>query len=350
MAEDVLSQAELEALLSAMESGVASVADSSPAKSNATLQPRLSNLPTPGLKHQVHPRHAQGTELVGAKQIAALSSIHEAFSRGFAIALSAMLRNAVEVKLASVEQITFGEFSFRLENPTCFHVLRAAPLEGNLMLDMSPAILYPMIDRMLGGGREPGCIARRPLTEIELRLVARVTTLLLEELRCAWQNVVNLELSVRRVESNPQLVEAVPPNDAVIVINLELKIVESRGAIKLCIPWRSLEAVSGRLAGFNAMEEGHWTASSGGASPLGEEFQHSVVDVVAYLAESKISENEILNLRVGDIITTETGVHTPISVYVAGVPRFHAHPGAFQGQRAIEVEEMIGPSTSDGAS
>ncbi len=350
MAEDVLSQAELEALLSAMESGVASVAGSGPAPSNATVQPRRGDSPATGTRHQVHPRHAQKPSLLGADQIAALRSIHETFGRGFATALSAMLRSVVEVKLNSVEQVTFGEFSFRLENPTCFHLLRAEPLDGNLMLDMSPTILYPIIDRMLGGGREPGCIARRPLTEIELRLVARMTTLLLEELRSAWQNLVKLEFSVQRVESNPQLIETVRPNEAVVVISFELKITESRGAIQLCIPWKSLEAVRGALAGYLAFGKPHQPESGNEMSPLGEEFQHSVVEVVAYLAETKISENDILNLRVGDIITTEMAVHTPISVYVAGVPRFHAHPGAFQGQRAIQVEETIGPSAGDRAS
>ena len=50
--------------------------------------------------------------------------------------------------------MTYSEFVFSLENPTCFNLLRAEPLEGNLILDINPSILYPIIDRLLGGGRE----------------------------------------------------------------------------------------------------------------------------------------------------------------------------------------------------
>jgi flagellar motor switch protein FliM len=81
----------------------------------------------------------------------------------------------VEVKLTSVDQLTYSEFVFSLENPTCFNLLRAEPLEGNLILDINPSILYPIIDRLLGGGKDGRPLARRPLTEIELRLVSRIT-------------------------------------------------------------------------------------------------------------------------------------------------------------------------------
>ena len=110
----------------------------------------------------------------------ALQTLHEGFSRNFGAALSGLLRSIVDVKLTSVDQLTYSEFVFSLENPTCFNLIRAEPLEGNLILDINPSILYPFIDRLLGGGRDPGPLARRPLTEIELRLVSRITNLFLE--------------------------------------------------------------------------------------------------------------------------------------------------------------------------
>ena len=86
----------------------------------------------------------------------ALQTLHEGFGRNFGAALSALLRSIVEVKLTSVDQLTYSEFVFSLENPSCFNLLKAEPLEGNLILDINPSILYPIIDRLLGGGREIG--------------------------------------------------------------------------------------------------------------------------------------------------------------------------------------------------
>src|SRR4029450_3467435 len=96
-----------------------------------------------------------------------------------------LCRAIYEVRLRSLNNLPYSEFIFSLENPTCFNLLRAEPLEGNLILDINPSILYPIIDRLLGGGKDAGPISRRPLTEIELRLVSRITGLFLQELKHA---------------------------------------------------------------------------------------------------------------------------------------------------------------------
>src|SRR6185503_11699053 len=156
-------------------------------------------------------------------------------ARNFAVAMSALLRTTLDVRLVSVDGLTYSEFAFGLEDPTCLNVIRAKPLPGKLVLDINPGILYPIIDRLLGGGRESGPVARRPLTQIEVRLVSRITSLFLDELRRAWENVLPLKLAVVRVESNPQLVQIVPPNEVVVLISFELTVGDVRGMMNLCV-------------------------------------------------------------------------------------------------------------------
>src|SRR4051794_27973424 len=209
MADEVLSQAEVESLLSAMESHTARTATAPPAGAAPSV---AAARPPMRPRDKVTPYDFKRPERVGKEQMRALQSMHEGFGRNFGAALSALLRSIVEVKLTSVDQLTYGEFVFSLENPTCFNLLRAEPLEGNLILDINPSILYPIMDRLLGGGKDAGPVSRRPLTEIELRLVGRITSLFLHELKHAWDGLLPLKLSVERVESNPQLVQIVPPN------------------------------------------------------------------------------------------------------------------------------------------
>jgi len=336
MAGDVLSQDEVESLLSAMESDtghqappVADAAESVPGR----------------VREKITTYDFKRPERVGKEQMRALQSLHEGFGRNFGAALSALLRSIVEVKLTSVDQLTYSEFVFSLENPTCFNLLKAEPLEGNLILDINPSILYPIIDRLLGGGKEPGPLARRPLTEIELRLVARITGLFLEELKHAWENVLALDLSVERVESNPQLVQIVPPNEVVVLIGFELTIGDVRGMMNLCIPFNSIERIGGKLTANTWVTYGQSEASEESISRVARQLQGSLAEVVVTLAETKIATTDLLGLRVGDIITTEQDARGQLNVSVEGVPKFHARPGAYKGRKAFEVETAVVPPT-----
>jgi flagellar motor switch protein FliM len=258
-----------------------------------------------------------------------------------------MLRCIVELKLTSVDQLTYGEFVYSLENPTCFNLVRAEPLDGHLILDINPTILFPIIDRLLGGGKEQGAPARRPLTEIELRLVSRITGLFLRELKGAWAHVLPIEPVVDRVESNAQLVQIVPPNEVVVLISFELSVGDIRGMLNLCIPFNSIERVS------NKLQSNTWAAYGGRqAGPESRErvtrrLDASVVELTALLARTTITMKDLIELRVGDIITTEQDIHAPLAVAVQNVPKFHASPGAIKGKKAIQILAPIEPRPAE---
>lgn len=334
MGRDVLSQAEVESLLSAMSGGAESpaAADAAPAsESSSSSAPR----------EKITPYDFKRPERVGKDQMRALQTLHEGFGRNFGAAMSAMLRTIVEVKLTSVDQLTYGEFVFSLENPTCFNLLKADPLEGNLILDINPSILYPIIDRLLGGGRDGGAVARRPLTEIELRLVSRITNLFLDELHRAWENVLDLKLEVLRVESNPKLVQIVPPNEVVVLISFEVALRDIRGMINLCIPYNLIERIGGKLTSNSWAAYGRRQGSRETIDQISRALRSSLVEVQVRLAKTRITTGELFGLRVGDIITTEKDVHTPLVVNVEGVPKFRAAPGAFKGHKAVRVQDVI---------
>ncbi len=273
----------------------------------------------------------------------ALQTLHEGFGRNFGAALSALLRSIVEVKMTSVDQLTYSEFVFSLENPTCFNLISAEPLEGSLILDINPSILYPIIDRLLGGGRETGPMARRPLTEIELRLVSRITDLFLEEMRHAWENVLPLTLKVVRVESNPQLVQIVPPNEVVVLVSFELTIGDVRGMMNLCIPFNSIERIGNRLTSNSWVTYRRKPATPESIEQISKRLSGALVEVAVHLADTKISSGDLIGLRVGDIITTEKDIHEPMTVTIEGYEKFRASPGAYKGRKAIEVQEQIEP-------
>ena len=344
MAGEVLSQEEVENLLNIMAmSGDGADVPTTPksaAKSKKAFPVTSSGSGT-WRQEKVTPYDFKRPERVGKEQMKALQTLHEGFGRKFAAGLSAMLRSIVEVKLTSVDQLTYSEFIFSLDNPTCFNLLRAEPLEGNLILDINPSILYPMIDRLLGGGREPSTVTRRPLTEIELRLVSRITNLFLDEMKHAWENVLELDLKVVQVESNPQLIQIVPPNEVVVLVCFEVALIEVRGIINLCIPYNAIERISGKLASNSWVTYGRRQATPQSIEKISKSIRNMSVDMKVKLGHAHIKMSELVQLRVGDIICTEKNVNDPLLVSVEGIPKYWAKPGAYKGYTAVQITDII---------
>jgi flagellar motor switch protein FliM len=323
---DVLSQAEVEHLLSTIESGEAA--------------PAADRFRT---REKVTVYDFKRPERVGKEQMRSLQTMHEGFGRNFGAALSALLRTMVEVKLTSVDQLTYSEFVFSLENPTCFNLISASPLEGQLILDINPSILFPMIDRLLGGSTSAALPARRPLTEIELRLVSRITGLFLKEMQHAWENVLKLELSVDRVESNPQLVQIIPANEVIVLISFELAVGETRGMMNLCIPFNSIERISNKLTANSWVSYSNRPPTQQSMQRISNRIAEAPVEVVVELATTRITTADILGLRVGDIIASEKDVRETLLVYVQGKPKFLASPGKYKGRKAIQIKAGYAP-------
>jgi flagellar motor switch protein FliM len=332
---DVLDQSEVDALLAAVDSG--SALPDSPAPS-----PSQSARPAaPGTPHNHHPDASlydfKRPERVSKDQMRALEALHEGFGRNFGAALSGYLRTIIEVTVAHIEQLTYSEFIHSLPNPTCFNLLKAEQLEGSLCLEISPLIIYPIIDRLLGGSNADLFIPQRPLTQIEQRLVQRITDRATQHLSEAWSNLTPVSFKVDDFESNPQLVQIVPPNETVVVIGFELKMGNRAGTMSLCIPYNVIEPIIGVLASQNwfsyAKKVGHEDASR----KLKSNIHNAPVEVRAFLASTTITMSDLMNLQVGDVITTDKESTRDVLVQVEGKNKFLAQLGQFRGTKSLRI-------------
>ena len=179
------------------------------------------------------------SERIDMKQMKTLQLMHQKFERRFTAKVCTMLQACVDIRLISIDQLAYCEFVFACDNPTCFNLIqvKTPDTDENMFLDVNPSVCYPVIERMLGGGREePTINARRSLTKIETRLIQQVIDVFLKELKTTWQKIVELEFTVEQTESNPQLIQCVEPNEEVVVMCFEVSFVEIKGTMTLCIP------------------------------------------------------------------------------------------------------------------
>lgn len=325
---DVLSQSEVESLLSAIDPG------SEPA-SSAPRRTGDSSLTVYDFKRP---------ERVSKEQMRAFHALHEGFSREFGAGLSAMLRTICEVKLISVDQLTYSEFVFSLESPTCFNLIESKGLEGHIILDLNPSIVFPIVDRLLGGGKETRqqqTAPQRPLTEIELRIASRVTSLALQALENAWSNICKLELRVAQIESNPQLVQIVPPNEVVVLVSFEITMAERRGILNLCVPFNTIESQANKLTSDSWLAYKRKSQDSTQKLKVETGLSRATVELVVRMATTNLTTADVMSLEKGDVIMTDQKASIGAEVLIEGRPVFRASPGVFKGKKAIRVGAQI---------
>jgi flagellar motor switch protein FliM len=337
---ELLNQAEVDALLAAVENNVVASPKAEQAKNNIFSRLRAeSDLAQVEIRNYDFKR----PERVSKDQIRALESLHEAFSRNFGALLSGFLRTITEVKVATIEQLTFSEFTHSLPNPTSFNLLNADPLDGVMCLEISPLIIYPIIDRLLGGSNADLFIPQRPLTAIELRLVQKILDRATASLAEAWASVSPIKFALQSTESNPQLVQIVPPNEVVVVVGFEVKMGGRAGTMSLCIPYNVIEPV------IDTLSNQTWAAYKRNRSDrlLRQRVAHHLdtakLTVTTILADTTMTFNDLRNLQVGDVILTDKPASAPLTLMIGSKRKYIGHLGQFKGNRAFIVKRPITP-------
>jgi flagellar motor switch protein FliM len=328
---DILDQSEVDALINAVSAG------------DIDEGPQRGSGPGGDDTRDVTVYDFKRPERVSKDQMRALHSIHEAFARNFGASLSGFLRTIVEIRVATTEQLTYSEFIHSLPSPTFFTLLSATPLEGQLCLEISPLIVFPIVDRLLGGTNSEIFIPQRPLTGIEMRLVSRILDRALANLTEAWADLMKVQFAVTGTESNPHLVQIVAPNEVVVVIGFEIKIGSRAGTMSVCIPFNVMEPVIGKLGTQSWLAYARRGADPNQEASVARNLRLATVRAVVYLGETEITVRDLLSLSPGDVIKLDKLVDRDFLLRVEGRNKFAGRLGKLRGNRALQVTRKAEP-------
>ena len=335
---DVLDQNDIDALLAAVGDDEAPAAEATGTGSFTADTVDVSTF------KEIYAYDFKRPERVSKDQMNALETLHEGFGRNFGAALSGFMRTIVEVRVARIEQLTYGEFIQALPNPTSFNLLGCAPLEGQVCLEISPLIIYPIIDRLMGGSNAELFIPQRPLTVIEQRLVSKITDRAMVALSEAWEGVYPVQFKLEQTESNPQFVQIVPPNEVVVVVGFELKMGGRAGTMSLCIPFNVIEPIIEKLASQAWQSTTHRKKDDTSRQKVTAKLDRASVSASGVLATTTITVGDLIHMKPGDVIVTEKAATQPVVLTVEEKPKYLAHIGQYKGKRAIRVTRKVEPS------
>lgn len=279
-----------------------------------------------------------------------LQTLHVEAARGISTGLTELLGSIAEVRLVGVEQWLYADLIEQIEEPACVHILEVQPLSGPWQLEISPKLLFPIVDRLLGGELSADAAVTRPLSAIELRIVRRVTHTVLGQLQNSWKRMVPLELNSLRVESDPARLRLFPPSETLLGIDFEVSVKGVVGSLRLALPFSSIERLGLQLTGSTSLQYKSPSVAARPASHLTRRLEQSRAEVRVTLSRSTVKTLDMFDLQVGDIISTEKDAKEPLEVEVGGVLKFLASPGLFKGRKAIQIGQVLTtPAVADGA-
>jgi len=273
------------------------------------------------------------------EQLRTLQMIFENLSRSLTSFLSGYLRTIVNVTVVSVDQLTYYEFSNSLNNPVFIAIIDAAPLEGLFLLEFNNNTTYAILDRILGGMGK-GELLDRDYTEIEISLLTKIVKQMLSLFKEPWSNILDINPSLIRVETNSQFAQIISPNETVALCTLSIKINETEGIMNFCMPHLTLEPIVPKLTTkfwFSSMKK----EEKVNPELIKSKISKTYIPLTAQLGSTTITVKEFLDFEIGDIIMLDKHFKEPVDIIIDKKVKFRGIPGIKNNKYSVRITEVI---------
>ncbi len=329
---DVLSQSEIDALLGALTRGEVNADEMRETESG----------------NRVRSYDFRRAMRFSKDHIRIISRIHEHFARLLTTQLSAQLRSFIQIQVESVDQVPYEEFILSVPSLTVLQVMEFAPLEGHVVIEINPQLVFAIVDRLMGGSAS-GPYRERELTEIEQTVVERGLRTMPSFFAEAWKNVTELDPRIVSFETNPQFLQIATPNETVLVVTLSARIGEATGLMNICIPHVTIEPVIPKLTTqylFDVTKSKHVHHID--VKRIEQHLTNVDVLCTVLLGATELSVEQVLELQVGDVIKLTGNIQDSVTVNVNDVSTFTGAVGTHRDHYAVKILEVLEGVNQDG--
>ena len=326
MPNDTLNQAEIDQMLG----GTAS----------SSFDLTASARRMPSLSQEVQRYDFRRPHRVSKERLRTIEAMYERMVKNLESYLMSRVRGQIEVRLQSVEQFSFGEFTLSLPTPCCSYIMDINGRNGlQGVIDFGSDFAYFLVDRLFGGGSAP-TVMNRPLTELEqdaVRIVAERTASIVRDV---WSEAMPIELQISGFEAAPEILQVSAREDPVLVANIEISATNITSLIMICLPFASLDEY------FITADTRRISSAARSAEELRvqrEQAEKSLrrtnVPVAARLPEFRLTMKDLSALTPGAVINTGLSANSLLNVTVAGQPRLVATAGRSGGKLAARITD-----------
>lgn len=275
---------------------------------------------------------------IAKDQIRAVHVLHENFAGKLASSLSAYLRAYVGVNLISVEQLPFVEFAQCFPSPTCMVTVGMRPYEGSGVLEMNPSLVFPILERLMGGAGKNGPKVTRKVTEIEQTILIGLFRIILNDLKQAWSPVTVIDFSIESHETEPQILQILSPNEAVVAISMEVRVGDTTGMMNIGIPSMVVKALRDKFNQQWMMRSRESTNQD--HSRMLNLIRPSRVDLEGRLIGPIMRVRDLVDVKVNDIVVFDFPLGQQLDLYVNGRRKFSGQIVSTGKKRGFQIEQV----------
>jgi flagellar motor switch protein FliM len=274
---------------------------------------------------------------IAKSQLRAIHLLHDTFVRNLVSSLSAFLRSYLIVNLVSVEQLSYAEFLEGLPSPTCLVSMGLRPYDGNAVLELNPSLTFPILEMLLGGNGKASASIRREVTEIEQTLLDGLFRIILHDLKEAWKSVTVIDFTIEAVETEPQLLHLLAPNEAVVAIGVEIRIGDTVGMMNIAMPSIIIKMMRQKFDQQWSVRKSESTEAE--RSRILRLIRPSTVHLDTRLEGPTLTLSELSKLREGDVLTFDYPVSRLLNCSVNRKLKFRGQIVSTGLKRALQISE-----------
>jgi flagellar motor switch protein FliM len=179
----------------------------------------------------------------------------------------------------------------------------------------------------------------REITEIEQSILEGVYRIILRDLKEAWTTVTPLEFSIERHETEPQMLQILAPNEAVVAVGMEVRIGESVGMMNIGIPSITIKMLRQKFDQQWSMRKSESTDDE--RRRMLRLIRPGIVDLDARLEGVTVSTGDLLRLEAGDILALDFSLERPLQLIINGKEKFRGQVVDTGRKRGFCIDALV---------
>ena len=291
---------------------------------------RSEQHPKPRTIHSCNFRYAGRLSNENAR---ALTALHEKFALSVTNSLELYLGTSLRLKLLSLEQMAILDYTSKIASNSYLLPCALNVMESNFLIEMDIALIFPIIDLLLGGAGTASEDTRE-LTDIDEEIMQSVTALIIKEVERSWRTL-NLSLTPGRCIKPAVIQQVFLANEKLVLLMFEMTLGGTTGPFNIVLPTsfvgfllRHLKAAqSKKISSLRLLRN----------PSLRERILDCDFTVAADITQMRVVVKDLIDLKPGAILRMKAPVRNPGRLTVEDVEIFEALPVRNGARKAAQL-------------